>query len=358
MKTRYWIALVILLCLLCLLTSVPILAEEPESRRVITGRVLEVSDEGVVLEVLGASWQVSTGGECRVWSPEQTGTRIEDLGAGDAVLALGRRGRDSSFTPRFMVAASPAWLRQHAFGGTVKRVGSSGLVVDGPSGERVLRKDEGCRLKVVGSEDASWTDIAEGDELVALGGYNKAREFVPRALVADPGAGLSRTLLLGRIVATEDGSITVQGASWRVSVSVDESTRWRAFGGEEAGLSKVEVDSYLAVVATQDGDGQMCAQTIASVPRKAMKANFVRGKVVGVEADCLVLDTLGGRMRVVITDSTSFRARIIQLSSLLDMLPGDQAIIVGRRLNEHEIEARLVGLVSRASESEGDRSQR
>jgi len=358
MKTRSWIALVILACLLFLLASVPILAEEPESRRVIRGRVLEVSDGGVVLEVPGASWQVSTGGACRVWSPEQTGARIEDLGAGDAVLALGRRGRDSSFTPRFMVVASPAWLRQHAFGGTVRRVESSGLVVDGPSGERVLRMDEGCRLKVVGSEDASWTDIAEGDEVVALGGYNKAREFVPRALVADPGAGLSRMLLLGRIVATEDGSITVQGVSRRVSVSVDDDARWRVFRGEEAGLSKVEVDSYLAVVATQDGDGQVCAQTIASVPRKAMKANFVRGEVVGVEADCLTLDTSGGRMKVLITDSTSFRARVLRLSSLLDMLPGDQAIIVGRRLNEHEIEASLVGLVSRAPESENDRSQR
>ncbi|MFH1928230.1 MAG: hypothetical protein ABIK79_08700 [Chloroflexota bacterium] len=358
MKTRYWIALLILACSLFLLASTPILAEEPVSRRVIRGRVLQVSDEGVVLEVPGASWQVSTGGECRVWSPGQTGARIDDLGAGDAVLALGRRGRDSSFTPRFMVAASPTWLRQHAFGGTVRRVGLSSLVVDGPSGERVLRMDEGCRLKVVGSEDASWMDIAEGDEVVALGGYNKAREFVPRVLVADPGAGLSRTLLLGRIVATKDGSITVQGVSRRVSVSVDEDAQWRAFGGEEAGLSKVEVDSYLAVVVTQDGDGQMCAQTIASVPRKAMKANFVRGEVIGVEADCLVLDTPGGRMRVLITDSTSFRARVLQLSSLLDMLPGDQAIIVGRRLNEREIEAHLVGLVSRALESESDRSQR
>ena len=358
MKTRYWIALLILTCMLFLLASGPILAEEPESRRVIRGTVLEVSDEGVVLEVPGASWQVSTDVECKVWTPEWTEARIEDLRAGDAVLALGRRGRDSFFTPRFLVVASPEWLRQHAIGGTVRRVESSGLVVDAPSGERVLCMDEGCRLKVVGNGDASWADVAEGDEIVALGGYSQGREFMPRILVADPGAGLSRMFLLGRIVATADGSITIQSVSRRVSISVDEDTRWRPLGEEEAGLSKVEVDSYLAVVVTQDGDGQMCAQTIARVPRQVMKASFVRGEVVGVESDLLVLSTPGGRMRALITDSTSFRAHGYQISSLLDILPGDQAIVVGRRLSEHEIEASLVGFVSRAPPSESDHALR
>ena len=128
MKMRYRMAVVILVCLL---PSVPVMAEEPESRRVIRGQVVEVGDVELVLQVPGTSWRLPSGMGCRVWSPEQREATLEDFSPGDAVLALGGRGRDGSFTPRLVVMASAGCLRRYALSGTVRSVDSASLVVSG-----------------------------------------------------------------------------------------------------------------------------------------------------------------------------------------------------------------------------------
>ncbi len=132
---------------------------------------------------------------------------------------------------------------------------------------------------------------------------------------------------------------------------VDDDTQWRAVAGEDPGLSHVEIGGYVAIVVAQDGEGEVRAQMVADVPRKVMKANFVRGEVVAVERVCFILNTPEGRMRVLVRDSTSFRARGAQPSGLVDITPGDQAIVVGRQIDEHGLEARLVGLVGGAQDS-------
>lgn len=358
MRTRYRIVLVTLACLLFLLASVPTVAEERRLRGVLKGRVVEVSDEEVVLKVPGASWRVPTGADCLFWAPEKRDARLEDWSPGEAVLALGRRGRDGSFTPRLAVVASPAWLRRHALSGTVKGVKGPSVVVSSPSGERVLRPDDECRLRIAGSEDGSWEDIGESHCVVALGTHNEAGEFVARALIAYPATRSSRALLAGLVVDSDGEYVTVQGVSRRVAVSVDGDTQWWAFGGGEPGLSDVRVDDYLAVVASRNEEGRVRAQTVASLPRKAMTADYVRGEVVGIEVDGFIVDTPGGRVRVLVSESTGFRSRGQRASGLLDMAPGDRVIIVGRRVNEHALEARLIGLVGGMRDSRDERSRR
>ena len=139
--------------------------------------------------------------------------------------------------------------------------------------------------------------------------------------------------------------MTLRAGDREVVISVDDGTVYRVPGVEQPGLSDIEPGQFVLVRIPQGEDE--VATLVAVVTRIQMKklaaegrllrtirrgvgAAGVRGEVIAVNADGLIVSTTHGEVSVNATESTRFWIRGQEEATLADISVGDVVLVMGR----------------------------
>jgi hypothetical protein len=266
----------------------------------------------------------------------------DDLEAGDVVAAAGRWEEQDVFFARGVVVL--ARDRLFPVAGQLTEIGDGTLAIETEWGEATVRVDGDTVYRVRGVEDAGLDDLETGTKVAAKGTLN-ADGSLQAQVVGAAGAGTRRKRLMGEVVAVE-GSVlvlrTLRGGE--VSALTDESTEFRVPGVENATVADVQVGDRVAGAGTVGEDGTPRALLVIVLPAQLARLS---GQVAGAEGTTLLLDTGGGRVRLLTDGETVFRIPGIEHPSLDDVRTGDRVNALGTWEGEASFDALAVGVTGR-----------
>ncbi len=166
---------------------------------------------------------------------------------------------------------------------------------------------------------------------------------VARAAEPVEGAGLR-----GQVTTIEGNTLLVAtrgGEEHRVVT--DEDTRFRIPGVSEPTIAGIDIGDLVGVRGERNADGDLLAELVVVLPAEyALYRNVIRGRLLAIENLTLRVRTCFGE-RVVITDEeTRFRIPGVEEPRIEDISVGDPILALGRPVEEGDLLARMVAVVS------------
>jgi hypothetical protein len=236
--------------------------------------------------------------------------------------------------------------------GEVTAIAGDSLAVQMPQDEVVLLIDEETIFEVPGIEDATLDDLAVGDFVVARAVRGHDDEIVARHVAVIPSGSLEDELLRGIVSSVDGETFQLRVREGEVQVITDQDTVVRIPDVDDATVADLEEGRPVVVMGQFGGEGEAFnASAVAVIPGWVIQWHLVRGELVAVEGDTLVLTAGRGadqEKRVQTTDETTFRIRGVEVATVGDLDVGDRIVALGHEdASSGDFIARSVAVVPR-----------
>jgi hypothetical protein len=152
----------------------------------------------------------------------------------------------------------------------------------------------------------------------------------------------------GKVTAVEGQTLVITTREGENEVVTTSRTYFHVPNVEEPGLNDIEVGGIIAALGQKDDDGTFTAQIVAvaraQLRRKMIvRRNMVGGGVTAIEGTTLTIETRRGKKTILTDENTRFRIPGVENPSIEDIEVGDRIIALGRRNEDGDFVARVVG---------------
>jgi hypothetical protein len=255
---------------------------------------------------------------------------LDDLNVGTKIIARGTLDPDGSLLARTVAVpwVGPRPVRVQGEGLSIEGDAFTGRVARGHQPGRQLNvlTDETTEFRVPGVDDASIADLQVSDRIAGEGvieenGAGSGRPGGRATLVIVLPEQVAR--LSGEVAAVEGATLELDTPGGTVNVLTGAETILRVPGVEEPTVDDVEVGDQVTAAGTWEDETTFDAIAVGvRGGRRAGQQATVRGRVIRVETDRLVLGTLHGPVTVLVDGETQYRTPGVDDANLDDVAPG------------------------------------
>jgi hypothetical protein len=307
------------------------------------GVLTALTSDGVELRARrgGVTLWVDAGTTYTVRGIENAG--FEGLAVGMRALARATLQDDGTLLAK-SIAAAPPPLRPIQLRGEVTAISGRTFTLRRSQGNEVeVRTDADTKFRVAGVEDATIANLTVGDRIVGRGVLDQDGDILARlvAVVPDHVAGV-----YGRVAGIEARTLLLQTDRGRVRVVTDGDTRYRIPGIVDGGFEDLVLGELVLASGAWKSESVLAATVVAVRRPQQHLPNTIRGGVVGIGSDHLLLDTADGQVRVLVREDTSLRVLGVRDPDLEDVLVGAKARATGMWTADNALVARSVLVVN------------
>ncbi len=281
---RGMIVTVSIIVLALLLVAIPLVsANEPEPATTsgggvfIVGKVIEAEEDQLLVDVSGETWVVSVGEDTVIRLPGIPDATMEDIQVDKGVMVRGEVTAPSAMTAQTITARgkSPSGgnnalqvLRQAlqlrgTQRGEVTDVGKDQFTMQVGKEGIVIHVDEDTVYRIADIEEPTFADIEVGqlvivqvskdEDATAKGVAVVTQRQMRRANASQQFLrGTQRALgvigLRGEVISVDEGVLVISTPKGEATINVDDETRLRIGGEDEASLAEVQVGDIVVVL--------------------------------------------------------------------------------------------------------------
>jgi hypothetical protein len=184
---------------------------------------------------------------------------IDDLKAGDHIVALGRQEKDERFVAK-NVAVVLQRPRRVVTRGKVTVVGDNSLTLETPQrGTLTFTITDETRFRIPGDDDPGLEDFGVGDRVGVVGYQDRDGNLVARG-VGKLSENIRQHIVRGEVRAIEGTTLQVETANGPVTVHTDENTRFRIPGDGDPSLDDIAVGDRIGAAGRWNEDGSLQAR--------------------------------------------------------------------------------------------------
>jgi len=347
MKLKKIVSSLVLATLILSLGSVA-WAAEPQQGRFLRGQVMAIGGTTLTVETPDGERQVTTHDETRFRIRGVEDPTIADVKVGDYILARGESDSTGAFVVQAIFVMPGQRVGRFIAQGTVTAIEGTMLVLDTLQGEKRVTTDEAI-FWAPDVANPSLADVQVGDQVVALGRPDEDGNLAAR-LVAIASAGeLREHAVRGKVTAVQGQTLVIVTREGEKEVVTTSETYFHVPNVEEPGLDDIEVGCIITALEQKDDNGTFTAQIVAAARARRLRKMIVRRNMVGgevktIEGTTLTVETRQGDKTILINENTRFRIPGVENPSLTDIKAGDRIIALGRRTEDGELVARVVGV--------------
>jgi hypothetical protein len=225
--------------------------------------------------------------------------------------------------------------------GIVVELYQDALLLKTQRGEITVEVDDGTRFRIPGVEEPGLDDLVEGDHIGVAGRWENDQIILARLIIRLPGREE-----LGQVL----GELSAIGDDWMeltrrdgtaVDVAIMENTRFRIPGVEDPGLDDLVIGDSIYSRGLWNKEGILQARLVWRIPDGVQAGLF--GKVTGVEAPIIEVQTRQGPDNIITDENTRFFVLGLENPTLAD-IEVDDLIVAGGVREEDGLHALVVAV--------------
>jgi hypothetical protein len=345
MKLKKIVLSLVLAALLLSLGSVA-WAAEPQQGRLVRGQVMAIEGTTLTVKTPEGEREVTTNDETRFRIRGVENPTLTDVKVGDYVLAKGEVDSTGTFMAQAVLVMPGQRVGRFIAQGTVSDIEDTTLVLDTLQGEKQVTTDEAI-FWAPDVEDPSLDDVQVGDQVVALGMPDEDGSLAAKLVAIASAEELREHTVRGKVTAVEGQTLVLTIREGEKEVVTTSETYFHIPNVEEPGLGDIEVGCIITALGQEDGGtfaAQIVAVSRARRRREIVRRNMVLGEVTDVEGTTLTVETRQGEKTILTDENTRFRLPEVEDPSIEDIELGDKVIALGRRNEDGDFVARVVGV--------------
>ncbi len=264
----------------------------------------------------------------------------DDLAAGMRVIIRGRLDVDGALMAHTITAFEakprPARLR-----GRVEALAENGLTIRAAGGRQLqILTDETTEFRVPGIAAPSLANLQVNDQVVCEGVMVEAGTGRASLVMVLPDQAAR---LEGKVTTVDEARLTLDTPGGQVEVLITADTIFRIPGVQEATGADIEIGDHVTAVGVWEDEATFQASGIgARGGRREGQPGTVRGRVIRVEAERIILGTLHGPVTVSVDDDTRYRIPGGASFTLDDVMAGRRFSVRGEWTADGTLQAHLV----------------
>jgi RNase P/RNase MRP subunit p29 len=322
-------------------------AAEPQQGRFVRGQVTAIQATTLTVKTPDGERQVTTSDETRFRIRGVENPTITDVKVGDYILARGEADSTGTFVAQAILVISGQRVGRFIAQGTVSDIEDTTLVLDTLQGKKQVTTDEAI-FWALDVEDPSLADVQVGDQVVVVGRPDKDGNLAARLVAIASAEELREHAVRGKVTAVEGQTLVITTREGEKEVVTTSETYFHVPNVEEPGLGDIEVGCTITALGQKDDD-TFTAQIVAVARarrfrRMIVRRNTVRGEVTAIEGMTLTVETWQGEQTILTDEDTRFRIPGVENPSIEDLEIGDRVIALGRRNEDGDFVARVVGV--------------
>ena len=321
-------------------------AAEPQQDRFRCGQVTAIEDTTLTVKTPDGERRVMTDAETRFRIRGVENPTIADVKVGDYLLAKGESDSTGVFMAKAILVMPGQRVGRFLAQGTVSAIEGTTLVLDTLRGEKQVTTDEAI-FWAPDVENPNLADVQVGDQVVALGRPDEDGNLAARLVAITSAEELREHSVRGKVRAVEGQTLVIVTREGEKEVVTTSETYFHVPNVEEPGLDDIEVGRIITALGQEDG-GTFTAQIVAvsrvrGLQKMIVRRNIVFGQVTSIEGTTLTVETRRGEQTVLADENTRFRIPGVENPSLKDIKVSDKVIALGRRNEDGDFVARVVG---------------
>lgn len=341
------IALSLVLAALLLSLGSVAWAAEPQQGRFLRGQVTAIEGMTLTVKTPKGERQVTTSDETRFRIRGVENPTIVNVNVGDYILAKGEPDSTGAFMAKVILVVSGQRVGRFIAQGTVSAIEGTTLVLDTLQGEEQVTTDEAI-FWAPDVENPSLADVQVGDQVVALGRPDEDGSLAARLVAIASAEELREHTVRGRVTAVEGQTLVITTREGKKEVVTTSETYFHIPNVEEPGLDVIEVGCIIAALGRKDDDGTFTAQIVtvarARLRKIRVRRNMIHGEVTAIEGTTLTVETRQGEKAILTDENTRFRIPGVESPSIENIKVGDRIIALGRRNEDGDFVAKVVGV--------------
>lgn len=341
------IALSLVLAALLLSLGSVAWAAEPQQGRFLRGQVTAIEGMTLTVKTPKGERQVTTSDETRFRIRGVENPTIVNVNVGDYILAKGEPDSTGAFMAKVILVVSGQRVGRFIAQGTVSAIEGTTLVLDTLQGEEQVTTDEAI-FWAPDVENPSLADVQVGDQVVALGRPDEDGSLAARLVAIASAEELREHTVRGRVTAVEGQTLVITTREGEKEVVTTSETYFHIPNVEEPGLDVIEVGCIIAALGRKDDDGTFTAQIVtvarARLRKIRVRRNMIHGEVTAIEGTTLTVETRQGEKAILTDENTRFRIPGVESPSIENIKVGDRIIALGRRNEDGDFVAKVVGV--------------
>jgi len=346
MKLKKIVLSLVLAALVLTLGSVA-WAAEPQQGRFLRGQVTSMEGTTLMVKTPDGERQVTTSDETRFCVRGFENPTIADVKVGDYILARGEPDSTGAFVAKAILVMPGQRVGRFVAQGAVSAIEGTTLILDTLQGEKQVTTDEAI-FWAPDVENPSLADVQVGDQVVAWGRPDEDGNLAARLVAMASAEELREHAVRGKVTAVEGQTLVITTREGEKEVVTTSETYFHIPNVEEPGLDDIEVGRIIRALGQEDG-GTFTAQIVAVARARRLRKMIVRRNMVGdevtaIEGTTLTVETRQGEKTILTDENTRFRIPGVESPSIENIKVGDRIIALGRRTEEGEFVARVVGV--------------
>jgi hypothetical protein len=322
-------------------------AAESQQGRFLRGQVTAIEGTTLTVKTPEGEREVTTSDDTRFRIRGIENPTIADVKVGDYILAKGEPDSTGTFEAKAILVMPGQQVGRFVAQGTVSAIEGTTLVLDTLQGEKQITTDEAI-FWAPDVEDSSLADIQVGDQIVALGRPDEDGSLAPKLVAIASAEELREYTVRGKVTAVEGRTLVITIREGEKEVMTTSETYFHIPNVEEPSLDDIEMGSIITVLGQEDGStftAQILAVARARLQRKArIRQNMVGGEVTAIEGTTLTIETRQGEKTILTDEDTRFRIPGVENPSLKHIEVGNKIIALGRRNQDGDFVAKVVGV--------------
>ncbi|MFB0533363.1 MAG: DUF5666 domain-containing protein [Anaerolineae bacterium] len=322
-------------------------AAEPQQGRFLRGQVTSMEGTTLMVKTPDGERQMTTSDETRFRIRGVENPTIADVKVGDYILAKGEPDSTGAFVARAILVMPGQRVGRFVAQGAVSAIEGTTLILDTLQGEKQVTTDEAI-FWAPDVENPSLTDVQVGDQVVAWGRPDEDDSLAARLVAMASAEELREHAVRGKVTAVEGQTLVITTRESEKEVVTTSETYFHIPNVEGPGLDDIKVGCIITALGQKDDDGTFTAQIVAVTParplrRMIVRRNMVGGEVTAIEGKTLTVKTRRGEKTILTDENTRFRISGVENPSLKDIEVGDKVIALGRRNEDGDFVAKVMG---------------
>ena len=316
--------------------------------RFLRGQVTAIEGTTLTVKTPDGERQVTTNDGTRFHIRGVENPTIADVQMGDYILAKGESDSTGAFVAKAVLVVPGQRVAQFIVQGTVSAIEGTTLVLDTLQGEKQVATDEAL-FWAPDVENPSLADVQVGDQVVALGRPDEEGSLAAKLVALASAEELRGHAVRGKVTAVEGQTLVIVTREGEEEVVTTSETYFHIPNVEEPGLDDIEVGCVIAALGQWGDDGTFTAQIVATARTRPQRKMIIRrhtvlGQVTAIEGTTLTVETRQGEQTILTDENTRFRIPGVENPSIEDIEVGDRFIALGRRNEDGDVVARVVGV--------------
>jgi hypothetical protein len=293
----------------------------------VAGTLAEIDGDVLTIETPGglpAVVRVDGETEYRIRGVENPG--LDDLEVGMRAVARGTLNPDGSLQAQ-VVGAEEAGSRQARLRGEVIAIAGEAFTMRAQRREVVVQADESTEFRVPGVEHPTIAGLEVGDRVTVEGVMEEIGTAHAALVIVLPD---DAARLAGKVTDVQGTTLVIRAAAGAVNVLTDGDTVFHVPGVENPGLGDVELGDQVVAGGSWESESTFHAVGVGVLgAHLAGTRGAVRGRVISVGSDSLVVGTARGSLTVQADEKTRFRVPGVEHAGLDDIETGAGVGVLG-----------------------------